>query len=156
LEGSPRDIQNYLGPISCLLLDRMDLQVEVPALPYREIARDRTAGHSAQIREGALATYRRQQRRFADNPKTTGHARMGRRGRKHFCVLNQAGLELPRHALTEPSPVVGADDRILKVDRTIANPAGAEKFGPEQGSEGVQYRSLDRPLLGRGIPGQEL
>ena len=55
---SPREIQNYLGRTSGPLLDRIDLHIEVPPVPFREITAERTRGTSAQIRERVVKARR--------------------------------------------------------------------------------------------------
>src|SRR5215468_1207526 len=74
---SPKEIQNYLGRISGPLLDRIDLHIEVPAVPFREITAERTGESSAQIRERVIAARRIQQARFAGRPRVTCNTRMG-------------------------------------------------------------------------------
>ena len=62
--SSPHEIQRYLGRISGPLLDRIDLHVEVPAVPFREIASARAGEASAQIRARVVAARQRQHRRL--------------------------------------------------------------------------------------------
>ena len=146
--SSPREIQSYLGRISGPLLDRIDLHVEVPAVKFREIAGDRTGETSGQIRQRVVAARQRQQTRFTGNPKITCNARMGPKELKGFCALDEATKELLRRAMTELNLSARAYDRILKVGRTVADLAGAEKISSEHISEAIQYRSLDRQIWG--------
>jgi magnesium chelatase family protein len=145
-KSSPREIQSYLGRISGPLLDRVDLHVEVPQVKFREISSERTGEASAQIRERVIAARRRQQARFKDKPKITCNARMGSRELKEHCALEEATMELLKFAMTDLNLSARAYDRILKVARTIADLAGAEKIASEHVSEAIQYRSLDRQL----------
>ena len=78
----------------------------------------------------------------------TCNARMGARELKSFCELDEATNDLLKHAMTEFNLSARAYDRILKVARTIADLAGAEKIRPDHVSEAIQYRSLDRQLWG--------
>src|SRR6266498_1442425 len=96
--SSPHEIQNYLGRISGPLLDRIDLHVEVPAVPFREITSERAGEASAQIRERVIAARQRQQERFSHKPKINCNARMGSREIKAFCALDEATLELLKFA----------------------------------------------------------
>jgi magnesium chelatase family protein len=146
--SSPRDIQNYLGRISGPLLDRIDLHIEVPAVPFREIAGDRAGEASAQVRERVVAARRRQQARFAGRPKITCNARMGPRELKQFCQLDDATRQLLQFAMSDFKLSARAYDRILKVSRTIADLAASERILPDHVSEAVQYRSMDRQLWG--------
>ncbi len=144
--SSPREIQNYLGRISGPLLDRIDLHVEVPAVKFREITSERTGETSAQIRERVIAARRLQQQRFAAKSRITCNARMGSKELKAHCALDEATLELLKMAMSEMNFSARGYDRILKVARTIADLAGAEKMVAEHISEAIQFRSLDRQL----------
>ena len=143
---SPREIQNYLGRISGPLLDRIDLHVGVPEVKFREITGERTGETSAQIRERVVTARRFQQERFAGELNVTCNARMGTRELKAFCALDEATLELLKLAMAELKLSARAYDRILKVARTIADLAGAERISSDHISEAIQYRSLDRQL----------
>lgn len=145
---SPREIQNYLGRISGPLLDRIDLHVEVPAVPFREITSGRTGEASAAIRARVIAARRRQLVRFAGRNKIPCNARMGSRELKQFCRLDEPTLELLKLAMNDLNLSARAYDRILKVARTIADLAGAEDITSEHVMEAVQFRSLDRQLWG--------
>jgi magnesium chelatase family protein len=147
-KSSPREIQNYLGRISGPLLDRIDLHIEVPAVSFREMTTERTGETSAQIRERVVAARQRQQERFRDRKKITSNSRMGTKELKQFCVLDNATLELLKMVMNEMRLSARAYDRVLKVARTIADLAGAEKIVADHVSEAVQYRSLDRQLWG--------
>jgi magnesium chelatase family protein len=78
----------------------------------------------------------------------TCNARMGSRELKAFCELDEETRELLKQAMTEYNLSARAYDRILKVARTIADLAGAEKITSEHVSEAIQYRSLDRQIWG--------
>ena len=71
---------------------------------------------------------------------------MGTRDLKMWCVLDEATLELLKMAMAELKLSARAYDRILKVARTIADLAGAERISSDHISEAIQYRSLDRQL----------
>src|ERR1035437_7556701 len=144
--SSPREIQNYLGRISGPLLDRIDLHIEVPPVKFREITSERTGEMSAQIRERVVAARKRQQERFKTKPKITCNARMGSRELKQYCELDEATLALLKFAMADLNLSARAYDRILKVARTIADLAGAEKIASDHVSEAIQYRSLDRQI----------
>jgi magnesium chelatase family protein len=115
----PHEIQNYLGCISCPLLDRIDLNVEVPPVKFREMAGDRAGETSTQIRECVVAVRKRQQTRFARKPKISCNARMGPKELQEFCALDEATQELLKMAMTDWSLSARAFDRILKASQTI-------------------------------------
>jgi magnesium chelatase family protein len=144
--SSPREIQNYLGRISGPLLDRIDLHVEVPAVKFREMTGAATGETSAEIRKRVIAARQIQINRFKSKPKITCNARMGARELKASCELDEATQELLRLAMTDLNLSARAYDRILKVARTAADLAAAEKISAEHISEAIQYRSLDRQL----------
>ena len=145
---SPREIQNYLSRISGPLLDRIDLHIEVPAVKFREMTSEIAGETSAQIRERVIAARQRQQARFAARPRVTCNARMGPKELKAHCALDESTLELLKMAMTEMSLSARAYDRILKVARTIADLAGAERISADHISEAIHYRSLDRQIWG--------
>ena len=147
-KSSPREIQNYLGRISGPLLDRIDMHIEVPQVKFREMSGAQPGETSAQIRERVIAARERQHARFAGKPKVTCNARMGSRELKQFCELDDATKELLKFAMTDLNLSARAYDRILKVARTIADLAGAEKISSDHISEAIQFRSLDRQLWG--------
>ena len=73
---------------------------------------------------------------------------MGSRALKSFCELDEATLDLLKHAMTEYNLSARAYDRMLKVARTIADLAGSEKIQADHIGEAIQFRSLDRQLWG--------
>jgi magnesium chelatase family protein len=146
--SSPREIQNYLGRISGPLLDRIDLHIEVPPVKFRELSNVQPGESSAQIRERVVAARRMQHARFAGRPKITCNARMGARELKSFCDLDEPTRELLKHAMADYNLSARAYDRIVKVARTIADLAGAEKIAADHIGEAIQYRTLDRQLWG--------
>jgi magnesium chelatase family protein len=143
--SSPREIQNYLGKISGPLLDRIDLHVEVPQVKFREMTSEKTGESSAEIRERVICARKRQQARLKGT-KITCNARLGTRELRNFCGLDEATKELLKFAMTDLNLSARAYDRILKVARTIADLAAAEKISSDHISEAIQFRSLDRQL----------
>src|SRR5262245_15594888 len=144
--STPREIQNYLGRISGPLLDRIDLHIEVPTVKFREITAEQTGEPSGAIRDRVIQARQRQLVRFRDKPKITCNARMGTRELRTHCALDEATMELLKFAMGDLKLSARAYDRVLKVARTIADLAGAEKLVGDHVSEAIQYRSLDRQL----------
>ncbi|MHB1307480.1 MAG: YifB family Mg chelatase-like AAA ATPase [Limisphaerales bacterium] len=145
---SPREIQAYLGRISGPLLDRIDLHVEVPMVPFREITAGRAGESSALVRARVVGARERQQARFAGRSRITCNARMGTRELRQYCALDETTLEMLKLAMNEMKLSARAYDRILKVARTIADLAGFGPLAGEHVSEAIQYRSLDRQIWG--------
>jgi magnesium chelatase family protein len=147
-KSSPREIQNYLGRISGPLLDRIDLHVEVPAVKFREMNTTQAGESSAQIRERVIAARKIQLARYKDRMRVSCNAHIGPRGLKAYCGLDETATELLKMAMTELNFSARAYDRILKVARTIADLAGAERIEAAHVSEAIQLRSLDRQIWG--------
>ena len=145
---TPREIQNYLGRISGPLLDRIDIHVEVPSVKFREISSSASGEPSARIRDRVIAARERQHFRFGVRGRVTCNARMGHRELKACCSLDDTTLELLRMAMADQKLSARAYDRILKVARTIADLAGADRLTTDHVGEAVQYRSLDRQIWG--------
>jgi magnesium chelatase family protein len=143
---TPREIQNYLGRISGPLLDRIDLHIEVPQVPFRQMTSEQPGEASAKIRERVLEARQRQQARFRSRPRVTCNARMGSRDLKQHCALDPVILEMLKSAMADLNLSARAYDRILKVARTIADLAGEERISSDHVSEAVQLRTLDRQL----------
>ena len=135
---TPGQIQQYLGKISGPLLDRIDIQVEVPAVPYKELRGDAAAESSADIRARVQRARDTQQRRGYYN------SRMPSRDIRKQCVLDDAGERTLEMAVRRMGLSARAHDRILKVARTIADMAESASVSSKHVAEAVQYRSLDR------------
>lgn len=145
---SQRQIQHYLNRVSGPLLDRIDLQVEVPAVPFRQLSGAHTGESSAVIRERVMAARRIQQARFRGRARVTCNARMGTRELRQFCRLDDTALGMLQAVMADLHLSARAYDRIVKVARTIADLAGVEQIAVEHVGEAVQLRSLDRQLWG--------
>jgi magnesium chelatase family protein len=132
------EIQRYLGRISGPLLDRIDLHIEVPAVPYKELRSNEKGVTSAEMRERIDAARAVQQRRGFYNAYIP-HGELRR-----LAALDDAGERTLEMAMRRMSLSARAHDRILKVARTVADIAGAETVVAKHIAEAVQYRSLDR------------
>ncbi len=142
---TPRQIQNYMSKVSGPLLDRMDIQVEVPAVHYREIVSDRAVQSSEDIRKKVMVAHTMQKERFKDQPVKV-NAHLTSRQVKKYCALDKPAEELLYQAMTELGLSARGYSKILKVARTIADMDERELIKIEHVSEAIQYRSLDRGL----------
>jgi len=142
---SPNQIDKYLSRISGPLIDRIDIHIEVPPVPYRELRGGREGSDSATMRAQVMRARQVQRERFGDGT-TTLNARMGPRQLRRHCVLDQAGEALLRQALTELGLSARAHDKILRVARTIADLDGGGPIRAEHLTEAVMYRRLDRRM----------
>ena len=139
----PMQIQKYLGRISGPLLDRIDIHIEVPSVPFKELKAGQAGEGSDAIRERVLAARSVQAQRFRGKGYYC-NAHMPPRALKKHCPLSEECVGLLRNAIESLGLSARAYDRILKVSRTIADLAGQAEVGPEHVSEAIQYRSLDR------------
>ena len=144
---TPHQIQRYLAKISGPLLDRIDLHLEVPALPSNDLMTNARAETSQVIKERILKARAVQLERFSDSG-VAANGYMNHRQIKEFCALDNDGKELLKKAIDELGLSARAYDKILKVARTIADLAGAEQVHTEYLAEAIQYRSLDRDWWG--------
>ena len=143
---SGMQVQRYRQRVSGPLLDRIDIHVEVPAVPFKELTGTTTGETSAEICQRVLAARAIQQERFAAAKTTRCNARMTSRQLRQYCALDEDCRELLRAAMSELNLSARAHDRILKVARTIADLAAAPAITAEHLSEAIQYRTLDRNL----------
>lgn len=141
-----QQIQRYLAKISGPLLDRIDIQIEVPAVKYRDLASSQSGEKSKEIRGRVQKAREIQQARFTDQDHLFCNADMQAKDIRNYCRVDAQGEELLKTAITKLGLSARAYDRILKVSRTIADLAGMENILPEYISEAIQYRSLDRQL----------
>lgn len=140
---SGQQVARYLARISGPLLDRIDLQVEVPALTTEEISSTAAGESSGSIRVRVEAARDIQRSRFRRSSIQSNGEMTTRHVRKH-CELDSACRKLLEGALEQLSLSARAYDRILKVARTIADLNGAESIDAAHLSEAIQYRALDR------------
>jgi magnesium chelatase family protein len=141
----PPLVERYRARISGPLLDRIDLHVEVPAVSLAEL-RSRPGERSADVAARVLAARERQRSRFGERTSTPINAAMEPEELRRHCRLEQDARKLLDTAFERLHLSARAVTRILKVARTIADLAGAEKIAPGHVGEAIQYRSLDRRL----------
>lgn len=141
---TPGQIQKYLNKISGPMMDRIDIQCEIAALPFKELSKAEPGEPSAQIRERVIAARALQTERFRDVPGIHCNAQMTERLIHQYAEPDEEGLELLRMAMDRLSLSARAYSRILKVARTIADLAAEPNIKPEHISEAISYRQLDR------------
>ena len=145
---NPIQIERYMSRISGPLLDRIDLHIEVPAVPYPELAASADGTSSATMREQVRRARAAQRERFGpDSPLL--NSRMTSRQLRRYCVLDEAGRELLKSAMDNLGLSARAHDRILRVARTIADLDGSATIRPTHLTEAIGYRTLDRKLWKR-------
>jgi magnesium chelatase family protein len=138
-DPSKRD--KYLQKLSGPLLDRIDIHVEVPTVPYRELTSRRPGTDSATMRKQVLAARAVQHQRFGTD---MANAAMDSRLLKQHADLGDGCLLLMKQAMEEMGLSARAYDKVRRVSRTIADMAGSEHISEDHIAEAVQYRLLDR------------
>jgi magnesium chelatase family protein len=145
---SPMQIERYMGRISGPLLDRIDLHIEVPAVPFQELSANADGTSSIAMREQVSRARQVQRQRFGADSHRLNSRMSSRQLRKH-CGLDEEGKNLLKSAMEELGLSARAHDRILRVARTIADLDGSADIKPAHVSEAINYRTLDRKLWAR-------
>lgn len=138
-------IHRYRSKISGPLLDRMDLQVEVPAVPYKDLQKTAGTEPSRSIRERVILARSFQSRRFSKS-NIHANAQMKSRHIQKYCGIDTAAGSLLESAIEKLGFSARAYNRILKISRTIADLNGSWNIEADHISEAIQYRSLDRKV----------
>ncbi|MDP2878909.1 MAG: ATP-binding protein, partial [Sulfuricella sp.] len=138
---TPDQVARYRGKISGPLLDRIDLQIEVPALPESDLTRQGAGEPSAAIQARVEAAYGRQLAR-----QGKANALLGTQEIDQFCRPDAAGEGLLKQAIARLNLSARAYHRVLKVARTIADLAGSEGAGSGHIAEAIQYRRFAQLL----------
>ena len=137
-----------MGRISGPLLDRIDLHIEVPAVPFQQLSANADGTPSSVMREQVNRARQVQRQRFGpDSPRL--NSRMTSRQLRRYCALDAEGRNLLKTAMDELGLSARAHDRILRVARTIADLEGSADIRPAHTVEAISYRSLDRKLWAR-------
>ena len=144
---SRAQVKRYMSSISGPLLDRIDIHVEVPAVPFEQMASRREGESSQAVRARVESGRGIQLERLAQESGVYCNAHMGRKLLKKHCELSEDCRTLLSRAVTHYGLSARAHDRILKVARTIADLTGADTIAPEHLAEAIQYRSLDRTAM---------
>ncbi|MBI4374289.1 MAG: YifB family Mg chelatase-like AAA ATPase, partial [Deltaproteobacteria bacterium] len=142
---SPEQVDRYRARISGPLLDRIDLQIEVPAVEYKEMAGSALSESSSVIRKRVIEVRCVQKGRFK-GLNIYCNAQMRGRTLQKYCAADPEGERILEKAVETLGLSARAYDRILKVARTIADLAGSERILAAHLAEAVQYRILDRSL----------
>jgi magnesium chelatase family protein len=140
---TPGQIHRYRARVSGPLLDRIDIHIEVPSVPYKELSTEYSGEKSEDIRK-RVATARNIQLERFKNDKIYSNGQMKTRHIKKYCKLNSDALLLLENAMHKLGLSARAYTRILKLSRTIADLEAAADIHSHHVSEAIQYRTFDR------------
>ncbi len=134
-------VTHYQKRISGPLLDRIDIHIEVPRVPYEKLTGERLGESSSVVAARVQAARDRQQQRFAaQNSHIVCNADMTPAEVRVFCKLDATGQSLMRSAMQQLQLSARAFHRVLKIARTIADRAGSDDIAPAHLAEAIQYR----------------
>ena len=141
---TPGQIQRYMNKISGPLLDRIDIQCEIQAVPFAELSQMEPGEPSETIRDRVIKARQIQEVRYKDFKGIHSNAQMTERMIHEFAEPDAESLNMLRMAMERLKLSARAYSRILKVARTIADLDGSEKVQSIHIGEAIGYRSLDR------------
>jgi magnesium chelatase family protein len=143
---TPQQIRQYQGRISGPLLDRIDIHVEVPSVPYRALTARESGEPSAAIKARIEKAREIQKHRFPGD-ETRFNAHLSQSQVRTVCPIDHDSRQLLEMAVDRLGLSARAHTRILKVARTIADLEGDPAIRASHVAEAIQYRSLDRRLI---------
>lgn len=136
--------KRYVSKISGPLLDRIDLHIEVQAVPYEKLSSESDNESSHSIRERVCKARKIQTNRYMHLPDAHNNAQIGAQEIKEYCTLRPESRDLLKRAMQSLQLSARAYDRILKLSRTIADLSECDQIRSEHVAEAIQYRSMDR------------
>ena len=139
---TPLSIQKYIGKISGPMLDRFDIQIQVSAVKYEDLAQRRGGESSAEIKERVAKAREIQLNRYR-NMGIFSNSQLSASGIEEFCAIDETGKNLLKDVFTKLGLSARAHSRILKVARTIADLAGEADISTVHLAEAIRYRSID-------------
>jgi len=139
-------IQRYRSKISGPLMDRIDIHMDVPAVPFKDLSSKQLGESSAQMLLRIQAARRIQAERFQKMKIYTNAAMSSRQIRK-FCEIDAESNHLLERVMEKFALSARAHSRILKISRTIADLEGSTMIKASHVGEAIQYRTLDRRVV---------
>ncbi len=145
----PTDIKRYVSKISGPLLDRIDIQIEVPSLEYSDLSKKTKEERSADIRVRVNEAREIMQNRFKGEVNENGkaitcNAQMDAKHIRKYCQLDEACSRILENAFNSLGLSARGHDRILRLARTIADIEKSESILPAHILEAIQLRTLDK------------
>ena len=136
---TPDQVARYRGKLSGPLMDRLDIQIEVPSLKESELV-VQAHGDSTEIVRARVECARNRQleRQGMSNGQLAGSEI------DEHCRIDEVGANLVKQAIVRLNLSARGYHRILKLARTIADLSGNPVISPADLAEAIQYRRLDR------------
>lgn len=141
---SPKEIERYQSRVSSPLMDRIDIQVDVPSVDYADLSSTKKGETSAEVRKRVNKARKIQTERYAEIKGINSNAQLTPGLLQKYCRLNPEADALLKNAFDALGLSARAHGKILKVARTIADLAGEENIRAEHIAEAIQYRNMDR------------
>jgi len=141
---TPTQVQRYESRLSGPLLDRIDMHLEVPSVPYKEMASGNNGESSSVIKERVEQARTVQKKRFAKRKNIYCNGEMTPKDLKKFCLLDKVSEKLIEGAVERLGLSARSYHRILKIGRTIADLDRSEALQAKHIAEAIQYRRLER------------
>lgn len=142
---TPPQIEKYMNRISGPLVDRIDIHIEVPAVPFNELSAGQPGTSSQEMRTLVETSRKAQEKRFAGRA-TRYNAQMSSREIREFCPLTPTCRALLRDSVNDMGLSARAHDKILRVSRTIADLDESADIQDVHLTEAINYRMLDRNM----------
>lgn len=140
---TPMQIERYMSRISGPLLDRLDIHIEVPPVPFRELSTQTNGTNSETMKSQVIAAREIQQRRFGKGSLRLNGRMLPSQIRK-YCKLEPDAESLLKTAMEEMGLSARAHDKILRISRTIADLETSDNITAMHLSEAINFRTLDR------------
>jgi magnesium chelatase family protein len=141
---TPAQVQRYENRLSGPLLDRIDMHLEVPSVPYKEMSSGNSGEASIVIKERVEQAREVQKKRFAKRKNFYCNSQMTPKDLKKFCTLDKESEKLIENGVERLGLSARSYHRILKIARTIADLDRSESLQAKHIAEAIQYRRLDR------------
>lgn len=133
-------IQRYTAKLSGPLLDRMDMHIEVAAIPFNELSSSKQGRSSAEIKSAVSAARERQELRFKGAPGISTNSMMNAKMVEKYCQIDTSTKKLLEKSVAQLGLSARAYHRVLKIARTIADIDGNDILQKRHVAEAVQYR----------------
>jgi len=149
---SPKARRQYLDRISGPLLDRIDIEIELPAVSYEDISGKSAKGESSEkirARVNAARSFARERMKRAGDDESILNANMSGDLFRRHCTPDAEGSEVMKEAFEKLGLSARGHDRVLRVARTIADLEGSESITADHVMEAIMYRALDRKYWGK-------